>query len=114
LVRSARDAVADRRQIVIFPEGTRAAPGEALKLQPGIAALAAATHLPVLPVVTDSGRCWSRRAFRKYPGTIHILVLPPIPPDLPRAELMAGLVQAYRNGVSTLGAAVDGSVGQAA
>ena len=44
------------RQIVIFPEGTRAEPGAMLPLQPGVAALAARTRLPVIPVVTDSGR----------------------------------------------------------
>ena len=50
-----------------------------LPLQPGVAALAARTRLPVIPVVTDSGRCWGRRAFQKRPGTIHIRVLEPIP-----------------------------------
>ena len=79
LMRDAARAVAERRQIVIFPEGTRAEPGAVLPLQPGIAALAASTGLPVIPVVTDSGRCWGRRAFRKYPGVIHIVLLPPIP-----------------------------------
>ena len=79
LMRDAARAVAEQRQIVIFPEGTRAAPGTLLPLQPGVAALAAATGLPVIPVVTDSGRCWGRRAFRKRPGVIHIVLLPPIP-----------------------------------
>ena len=43
------------RQIVIFPEGTRAEPGAVLPLQPGVAALAARTRLPVIPVVTELG-----------------------------------------------------------
>ena len=47
-------------------------------LQPGVAALAARTRLPVIPVATDSGLRWGRRAFRKRPGVIHIAILPPI------------------------------------
>ena len=72
LMREGVRAAREQRQIVIFPEGTRAEPGSLLPLQPGVAALAARTHLPVIPVVTDSGRCWGRRAFHKRPGTIHV------------------------------------------
>ncbi len=79
LVRDASAAAQTGRQIVIFPEGTRAAPGRPLPLQPGIAAIAMRTGLPVIPVVTDSGRLWGRRAFRKRPGVIHVTVLPPLP-----------------------------------
>ena len=79
LVREGERAMREGRQIVIFPEGTRAEPGAMLPLQPGVAALAARTRLPVIPVVTDSGHCWGRRAFHKRPGTIHIRVLKPIP-----------------------------------
>lgn len=57
LMRDAARAVAEQRQIVIFPEGTRAEPGTLLPLQPGVAALAGATGLPVIPVLTNSGRC---------------------------------------------------------
>jgi len=56
---------------VIFPEGTRSAYGQVGNLQPGIAAMAARSRLPVVPVVTDSGRLWGRRAFRKRPGELH-------------------------------------------
>ncbi len=88
LLREADRAVREQRQIVIFPEGTRGAPGVVLDLQPGIAALAARTRLPVVPVTTDSGRCWGRRAFRKLPGTIRIEIGEPIPAGTHRAELM--------------------------
>ncbi len=88
LVRDGAAAAAAGRQIVIFPEGTRAEPGSAVTLQPGIAALAARTGLPVIPVATNSGRCWGRRSFRKTPGTIRIVVGTPIPADTPRREMM--------------------------
>jgi len=78
MLREARATVAAGRQIVIFPEGTRAPPGELLPLQPGIVALAKATGLPVIPVATNSGRVWSRRAFTKRPGTITVRILPPL------------------------------------
>jgi len=96
LVRQTAAAVADGRQIVIFPEGTRTMPGEWRPLQPGIAAMAAATGFAVIPVVTDSGLRWGKRAFRKLPGPIHMTVLPPIPPGLKREALMRRLEAAFR------------------
>jgi 1-acyl-sn-glycerol-3-phosphate acyltransferase len=110
LLREADRVVGEERQIVIFPEGTRAKPGVKLPLQPGIVALAARTKLPVIPVATDSGRCWSRRAFRKFPGTIHIVVHPPLPPGMPRDVLMATLETQIQN-IGSVGATVDNSVG---
>jgi 1-acyl-sn-glycerol-3-phosphate acyltransferase len=102
-------AAQEERQIVIFPEGTRAAPGEILPLQPGIAALAASTGLPVIPVITDSGLHWGRRAFRKRPGTIHIAVQPPISPGLRRQELMQRLEAIfYGAGIGTRTSATPG------
>jgi 1-acyl-sn-glycerol-3-phosphate acyltransferase len=91
LIRAGREAAAEGRQVVIFPEGTRVAPGRRIAYQPGIAALAAATGLPVIPAATDSGLCWGRRAFRKRPGTITLAILPPLPAGLRREALMARL-----------------------
>ncbi len=88
LLRGGTRALNEGRQVVIFPEGTRSEPGTVGTLQPGIAALAAHTGQPVIPVATDSGVCWSRKAFLKRPGVITIAIGAPIPPDLPRAELM--------------------------
>ncbi len=99
----------EQRQIVIFPEGTRAAPGQILPLQPGIAALAASTGLPVIPVVTDSGLYWGRRSFRKRPGTIHIAIQPPIPAGLRRQELMQRLETVFHGEAPASVAAVGGS-----
>ena len=87
LLKGADAAVADRRQIVIFPEGTRVAPGTRAPLHPGYAAIASRTGLPIIPVTTDSGLCWGRRAFRKHPGVIHIDVHPPMPAGLSRQEM---------------------------
>lgn len=91
LLRAGQAAAAEGRQMVIFPEGTRTAPGERRPYQPGVAALAAATGLPVVPVATDSGVRWGRRAFFKRPGTITVAVLPPLPAGLRRDELLRRL-----------------------
>jgi 1-acyl-sn-glycerol-3-phosphate acyltransferase len=96
LIREGERAIRERRQIVIFPEGTRAEPGAMLPLQPGIAALAARTCLPVIPVVTDSGDFWGRRAFHKRSGTIHIRVLEPIPAGMGRDQFMQRLTAALQ------------------
>ena len=82
-----------------------------MPLQPGVAALATRTGLAVIPVVTDSGWCWGRRAFRKRPGIIHIRLLPPIPAGTRRAELMAALELALASEAVPLPHAVENSVG---
>lgn len=91
MIREAGRAVREQRQIVIFPEGTRCEPGSLGALQPGIAALASRTGLPVVPVSTDSGLYWGRRAFRKTAGTIRIVVGVPIPARTERGTLMRAL-----------------------
>ena len=112
LLRESDRAKAEGRQIIIFPEGTRAPPGEHLPLQPGVAAIATRTELPVIPVVTDSGLHWGRRAFRKYPGVIHIAVQPPLPAGLPRAEILGRLEAIFADAPARLASAVDNSVGE--
>ncbi|TCZ55959.1 lysophospholipid acyltransferase family protein [Roseicella aquatilis] len=94
LVKAGKVAAENGRQIVIFPEGTRVAPGQQRTIQPGVAALAAATGLPVVPVATDSGLHWGRRDFRKRPGVITVAVRPPIPAGEKRAALVQRLAVA--------------------
>ena len=91
LLKETDRAVAEGRQIVIFPEGTRVPPGERAPLHPGFAAIASRSGLPIIPVTTDSGHCWGRKAFHKLPGVIHIDVHPPMPAGLSRAEMTARL-----------------------
>lgn len=111
LVREGERAVSQKRQIVIFPEGTRGAPGSLLPLQPGVAALAARVRLPVVPAVTDSGRCWGRRAFQKRPGTIHVRVMKPIEVGARRAEFMGRLEAVLRSDLERKQCPVENSVG---
>lgn len=108
LLRETDRAVAEGRQIVIFPEGTRADPGRMRPLQSGVAAMAVRGRLPVIPVLTDSGRFWGRRAFRKIPGTIRIELLPPVASIGGREALMRELRTAL---AAEPGGDVDNSVG---
>lgn len=64
--------------VLVFPEGTRVAPGEKGNYQPGGAWLAAKAGVPVLPVAHNAGRCWPRNAFVKRPGTITVVIGPAI------------------------------------
>jgi 1-acyl-sn-glycerol-3-phosphate acyltransferase len=94
MVAAAKRAVGDGRPVVIFPQGTRTAPGAPpgeAPYQPGIAALYRELGIPLVPAAVNSGLYWGRRAFTKRPGRIVVEFLPPIPPGLPRRELMATL-----------------------
>jgi 1-acyl-sn-glycerol-3-phosphate acyltransferase len=87
MLRAAKEAVAAGRPVIIFPEGTRVAPGEQPPLQPGFAGLYSALKLPVVPVALDSGRLWPRHSFVKRPGIVTFRFSPPIPPGVPRKEI---------------------------
>jgi 1-acyl-sn-glycerol-3-phosphate acyltransferase len=87
MLRAAQRAIAEGRKIVIFPEGTRMAPGEARPWQPGVAALAG-LGVPLVPVATDSGAFWGRRAFVKRPGVLTVAVLPAEPAGQARAATL--------------------------
>lgn len=91
MLRAAEKAVAQGRPIVIFPEGSRTAPGQKGPYQPGVAGLYRHLNLPVVPVAIDSGLYWPRRQMVKRPGTIVVEYLPPIPPGLARPDFMATL-----------------------
>jgi 1-acyl-sn-glycerol-3-phosphate acyltransferase len=91
MVRKSRAALAEGRQVIIFPEGTRTVPGQLQPYNPGVAALYAMTEAPLVPVALNSGLFWGRRGFLKYPGVITIEFLPPMPPDLNRRAFLAEL-----------------------
>jgi len=91
LVAAGERAAARGRPIVIFPEGTRTAPGTRRPYHPGVAALYRQLGLPLVPVAVNSGLYWGRRHFLKRPGRIIVEILPPIPPGGDRRAVMAEL-----------------------
>lgn len=86
LVTDARAKAEQGRQIFIFPEGTRRAPGAPPDYKPGYLALYNELEVPCVPLALNSGLYWPRRTLIRYPGTIIVEILEPIPPGLSRAE----------------------------
>ena len=89
MMRAAEAAKQAGRPIVIFPEGTRAAPGTQPDLHPGLAGLYAHLRLPLVPAALNSGLVWGRESFIKKSGKVTVQIHPVIPPGLPRADLKA-------------------------
>lgn len=90
MIRDCRAALEDGRQVILFPEGTRTAPGTRLPYQPGVAAIYK-LGFPVVPVALNSGLFWGRRSFIKRPGCIVVEFLPVIEPGLERKVFLAEL-----------------------
>jgi 1-acyl-sn-glycerol-3-phosphate acyltransferase len=87
----AREEIRGGRQLIIFPEGTRRAPGAEPRYKYGVAHLYAQIDVPCIPVALNSGVFWPRRAFLRYPGTIVVEFLDPIPPGLDKDEFFSRL-----------------------
>lgn len=78
--------VAAGREVLIFPEGTRRAPGDEPDYKPGYVALYEGLGVPCVPLALNSGLYWPRRSFMRYPGTILVELLEPIAPGLSRSQ----------------------------
>jgi 1-acyl-sn-glycerol-3-phosphate acyltransferase len=89
MLAAAKGRAADGRQIVIFPEGTRTAPGAAGDYKPGVAALYRSLGLPCVPMATNSGVHWPAHGFLRRPGLVVYEFLEPLPAALARTEFMA-------------------------
>ncbi len=88
MTRRARETVRGGRQLVIFPEGTRTAPGAAPSYKTGFGQIYVVCGVPCLPVALNSGLFWPRRTFMRYPGTLVVEFLDPLPPGLSRNEFV--------------------------
>ena len=78
----ARIELADGRQLLIFPEGTRRPAGAEPRYKFGVAHLYATEGVPCVPVALNSGLFWPRRSIRMRPGTVVVELLAPIQPGL--------------------------------
>lgn len=89
-LRSVAEQGADRlrggRFVVVFPEGTRMAPGEKGRYNPGGAMLAVKAGVGVLPVAHNAGEFWPRHGFLKKPGVVQVAIGPMIRTDGRRAK----------------------------
>lgn len=87
-----RAEMRENRQLIIYPEGTRRAPGAEPSYKWGIVELYSQLDLPVVPVAHQAGLYWPRRKFLRHPGTIRARFLPPIPPGLGKEEFLDRLI----------------------
>jgi 1-acyl-sn-glycerol-3-phosphate acyltransferase len=76
LVTEGQELLHNGRWLVVFPEGTRVAPGEKGSYNVGGALLAERSGYPILPIAHNAGVFWGRRSIRKYAGTIDVVVGP--------------------------------------
>lgn len=84
IVKESKSRILHNGQVMIFPEGTRVAPGEIPKLKQGVIAIYEALHLDCLPVAQNSGLFWARNSFMRYPGKVIIDFMPMIDKNLDR------------------------------
>jgi len=92
LAADAKAAVAEGRQIILFPEGTRRPVGAEPDYKFGIIHLYRELKVPVYPIALNAGLYWPRRGFLHYPGTILLEVLDPIPPGLDSKTFLHRLI----------------------
>ena len=86
IIKQGRERLQSGIWVVVFPEGTRVAPGARRRYGIGGAVLAAESGYPVVPVAHNAGSFWPRRGFRKRPGTIRVVIGPAIDPRGRKAE----------------------------
>src|SRR5579872_1344425 len=89
MARRAGEEVRRGRQLIIFPEGTRTPVGATPNYKTGIAQIYVDCGVNCLPVALNSGLFWPRRTFMRYPGTLVVEFLDPLPPGLSRREFIA-------------------------
>jgi len=102
MARTAKSRADAGRQIFIFPEGTRRAPGAQPDYKPGVVLLYEALDVPCVPLALNSGLYWPRHAWRLRPGTVIMEFLEPIPPGLSRQAFRERLINATEGATARL------------
>jgi len=96
IIKGVEKAYEDNRVVIIFPEGTRALPGERLPLKSGIVAIhQALPHIPIIAATHDSGKVWPKGTMNLKSGTVHVKFLP-IKPGT-RDELLKNIENAINS-----------------
>jgi 1-acyl-sn-glycerol-3-phosphate acyltransferase len=100
MARRAGEEVRRGRQLIIFPEGTRTPVDAKPNYKTGVAQVYVDCGVTCLPVALNSGLFWPRRTFLRYPGTLVVEFLDPLPPGLSRRDFIArvsGVIEAATN-----------------
>lgn len=93
LLSQGADRLSKGMSILVFPEGTRAAPGQLGKFSRGGAQLAAETETDILPILHNAGNCWPARQSLKKPGKITVVVGRPMPTAGKHSKVLANEFQ---------------------
>lgn len=93
LIQQGRDRLAHGRWLIIYPEGTRMMPGSPGRFQAGGAMISSRSGAPILPVAHNAGVFWPRKSFLKYPGTIDVVIGPPVWPEGRKTRAINGEVE---------------------
>lgn len=88
MARRAPQEVRSGRQLIIFPEGTRTAVGAPPDYKTGVGQIYVNSGVPCVPVALNSGLFWPRRTFMRYPGTLVVEFLDPLPSGLTRKDFV--------------------------
>lgn len=68
----------DNLNVLLFPEGTRMAPGQRGKYARSGTDIAVTAGVDILPVAVNAGHCWPIKDWRRYPGLVTVVVGEPI------------------------------------
>lgn len=102
MLQAARKALADGRQVLIYPEGTRRPPGATPAYKGGIGLLYKDLDVACAPMAALSGHVWPAHGLRKHPGRAVFEPLAPIPPGLSRRAFTARLEVEVETGSNAL------------
>ena len=92
MARRAPKEIRSGRQLIIFPEGTRTPVDAPPDYMTGVGQIYASSGVPCIPVALNSGLFWPRRTFMRYPGTLVVEFLDPLPAGLPRKDFTARIM----------------------
>ncbi|MEM6535734.1 MAG: 1-acyl-sn-glycerol-3-phosphate acyltransferase [Pseudomonadota bacterium] len=109
LAEGMRRAKDEGRRILIYPEGHLAPIGYHFRYKPGVWHMQQAMNVPIVPVATNLNCFWQQEEILKKPGTAVLEFLPPIPPGLPKDEVMARLTDAVETRSAELIAEATGA-----
>lgn len=98
MIEQGREMLKEGYWVVVFPEGTRARPGEQKKYKAGGARLAVEAGYPVVPVAHNAGEFWPRHSFIKWPGRIKVCIGPVITPEGKTADEVNAEAEAWIEG----------------
>ena len=82
---------AEPGQLIIYPQGTRVAPGATKPYKVGTGLLYEQLEQPCYPVAANVGVFWPKRGVLRKPGLAVVEFLPPIAPGLKVPDFMARL-----------------------